>query len=445
MDIPESRGLVRAMGRWTLTALIINSIIGSGILGLPSVVAGYLGRWSPLAYFMGAIAVALVMACLAEVASQFTESGGPYLYSREAFGRFAGIETGWLSWLSRSTAVAAAVNLFSNYLAQFWPRAQERGPRLVICTVLIGFLAAVNYRGVKNGAAASNIFTLAKLSALLAFAVAGSLFLLHSHAIHAISQPPVTAAAAIPLRNWFEAMLVIIFAYAGFEGAVVPMAEAKDPRRDLPVALFVALMTTTLIYCAIQYIIVSVLPAAASTDRPLSLAASVMWGKWGASIIAGAALISIYGFLSAHLLNSPRLTFALGERGDFPPVFARVHERFRTPHISILVFAGFVWVLAAFGNFKWNLTISSVARLFVYILVCAALPVLRRKRPRAPAFRIPAGNFVAILAVALMLVLVSRMQPLEWAIILVTMTIAFANWLWARKHGGVVAIQETDH
>lgn len=431
------------MGRWTLTALVINSIIGSGIFGLPSVVAGYLGRLSPLAYLIGALAIALVMACMAEVASQFAESGGPYLYAREAFGQFAGIETGWLSWLSRSTALAAAVNLFVNYLAQFFPSSQNLAPKLTICTVLVGFLAAVNYRGVKSGAAASNIFTAAKLAALFLFAAAGGIFLWHMRAA-AGSLSSFSAATTYPLRNWFEAMLVIQFAYGGFESAMVPMAEARNPRRDVPLALLMALLTTTLLYCSIQFIVVMVLPSAAATDRPLSFAARAMWGDWGASAIAAAALLSVYGFLSAHMLNAPRLAFALGEHGDFPALFARVHSRYRTPHVSILVFAAFVWTLAAFGSFKWNVIVSSVARLFVFIAVCLALPVLRRKRPAAAAFRVPAGDFVAVLAVALMLVLVSRMRLGEWLIILATMTIALANWLWARKQRGLAIPPATD-
>ena len=158
------------MGRWTLTALVVNSTIGSGILGLPSVVAGYVGRWSPLAYLITAATVAVVMACFAEVASQFGESGGAYLYAREAFGRFLGIETAWLLWLNRMAATAAALNLFTNYLAEFWPEVKEPLPRLAVLTILIGFLTIVNYRGVKSGAATSNIFTVAKLSVLFFFA-----------------------------------------------------------------------------------------------------------------------------------------------------------------------------------------------------------------------------------------------------------------------------------
>jgi APA family basic amino acid/polyamine antiporter len=418
------------MGRWTLTALIVNSIVGSGIFGLPSVVAGYLGRWSPLAYLIAAAGVAVIMACFAEVASQFGESGGPYLYAREAFGRFLGIETAWMLWLVRVTAAAAAADLFTNYLAEFWPDVKEPLPRLAVLTILIGFLALVNFRGVKSGAAASNIFTVAKLAALTLFAAAGGIFLLHVHrAIPAVAMgsPP------IPIRNWFEAMLVIWFAYGGFEAAVVPMAEAKDPRRDAPFALFTALATTTFLYCIIQYVVVAVLPAAAMTDRPLALAARVMWGTVGAALIAAGALISLYGYLSAQMLHTPRLTFALGEQGDFPSLFSRIHTRFRTPHVSILVFAGLVWGMAALGNFKWNVILSSVARLFVNGLVCASLPVLRRKRPNASAYRLPAGDFVAALGVIFMLALVSRMRLVDWIVILVTMGIACVNWLWARN------------
>jgi APA family basic amino acid/polyamine antiporter len=418
------------MGRWTLTALVLNTMVGNAIFGLPSVVAGYVGRWSPLAYLIAAAGIAVIMACFAEVASQFGESGGPYLYAREAFGRFLGIETGWLLWLVRVTGAAAAVNLFTNYLAEFWPDVEEPLPRLAVLTLLIGFLAIVNYRGVKSGAVASNTFTVAKLSVLISFAIAGGIFLLRTHP--AIPTPP-PGNSPLPMRNWFEAMLVLVFAYGGFEAAVVPMAEAKDPRRDAPFALFTALGTTALIYCTIQFVVVAVLPVAAATDRPLAVAAREMWGTAGATLISAGALISLYGYLSAQMLHTPRLTFALGEQGDFPPFFARIHRRFRTPHVSILIFAGIVWCLAALGNFKWNVIISSVGRLFVYVLVCASLPVLRRKRPSAPAYRLPAGNLAAALGVVFMLVLVSRMRLGEWIVILVTMAIALVNWLWARN------------
>src|ERR1700674_2103748 len=177
MEDHESRRLIRAMGRWTLTALVINSIIGSGIFGLPSVVAGYMGKQSPLAYLIAAAGIGIVVACFAEVASQFGATGGPYLYARETFGRFLGIETGWLHWLVKLTGAAAGANLFTNYLAEFWPNVQALFPRLAVLAILIGFLAAVNYCGVKSGAAVSNVFTVAKLVPLIFFVIAGGIHL----------------------------------------------------------------------------------------------------------------------------------------------------------------------------------------------------------------------------------------------------------------------------
>jgi APA family basic amino acid/polyamine antiporter len=411
-------GLVRALGRWTLTALVINSIVGSGIFGLPSVVAGYVGRWSPLAYLVAAAGIGIIMACFAEVASQFGQAGGPYLYAREAFGRFAGLEVAWLLWLVRLTAAAAAGNLFTSYLAEFWPGVEQPVPRLAVLTVLVGFLAVVNYRGVKSGALVSNIFTVAKLLPLVAFAVAGGIFLLQTHASapgSSVPDAPVTA------RNWSEAVLVLIFAYGGFEGAVVPMAEAKDPLRDAPFALYTALATATVLFFVIQFVVVGLLPSAAATDRPLALAARLFWGRAGAALISVGALISLYGYLSAQMLHTPRITFALGESGDFPSFF------------SSIVFSGIVWGLAAAGNFRWNVLISSVSRLFIYGMVCASLPVLRRKRPNAPAYRLSAGPYFAAAGILFMLGLVWRLSAREWAVVLVTMAIAFANWLWSRR------------
>jgi amino acid transporter len=427
-----SGGLIRALGRWALTALVINSTIGSGIFGLPSVVAGYLGRQSPAAYLIAAAGIGIIVACFAEVASQFGVAGGPYLYAREAFGRFLGIETGWMLWLVRLTAAAAAANLFTNYLAEFWPNVQQQLLRLTVLAILIGFLAAVNYSGVRSGAAVSSVFTVAKLAPLVSLAIAGGIYLRGHFAIPG----EISNSATFPIGNWLEAVLVLMFAYGGFEGAVIPMAEAKDTKKDIPFALFAGLATTAALYCTIQYVVVRVLPAAAATDRPLALAARQLWGAAGSTVISVGALISVYGYLSAQMLHTPRLTFALGERGDFPRFFARIHPRFRTPHVSILFFSAIVWTLAAAGNFRWNVVLSSVGRLFIYGVTCASLPVLRRKHPDARAFRVPAGDLFAALGVLFMLALLSRINRNEGIVILVTAAVASGNWVWVRKRIG---------
>lgn len=219
---------------------------------------------------------------------------------------------------------------------------QETIPKLALLAGLIGFLAAVNIRGIKSGAAASNMFTVAKLAPLLCFAIAGVVFLLR---VHPATPSVAQGGASAPIQSWLEAILVLIFAYGGFEGAVIPMAEATDPHRDAPLAL---MATVALLYSTIQYVVIGVIPAAAVTARPLAVAARQMWGTTGAVLITAGALISVYGVLTAQMLHTPRLTFALGEKGDFPQLFVRVHARYRTPHVSILVFAGIVWTCPIF-------------------------------------------------------------------------------------------------
>ena len=186
----NSTALIRTIGRWSLTALVINSIIGSGIFGLPSVVSGRVGKMAPIAYFVAGAGMAVIAGCLAEVASQFRETGGPYLYARETLGRFWGIQIAWMMWLSRIAAASGTANLFTTYMGQVYPRATEPAYRLAILTALVGVFAVVNYVGVKSGARASDFFTALKLLLLGTFIGAGVWWI----AVHGAVTP--TAAAA---------------------------------------------------------------------------------------------------------------------------------------------------------------------------------------------------------------------------------------------------------
>jgi basic amino acid/polyamine antiporter, APA family len=424
--------LIRAIGRWSLTALVVNSIIGSGVFGLPSTVAGHLGRFSPLAVLLAGIGMAVIFACFAEVASRFHQAGGPYLYSRAAFGRGMGIQMAWMLFLGQVAAPAANANLFVIYLAEFWPHAMDPWPRALILTILVGVLALVNVRGVRAGAQVSNFFTAAKLIPLFAVIALG-LFVLHAH-------PPAVSPivpAAVTTSQWLKALLLLVFAYGGFETALAPMSEAKDPRRDAPFALFAALLVCAVIYALIQWVVVGVLPDAAHSERPLADVARIAVGSIGAALVAVGALISFYGYLSAKILAMPRVTFALAEQGDFPEAFATIHPRFHTPYISILVFAALVWVFALSGEFKWNVTLSAVARLLYYAVCCAALPVLRRKQPGEASFRLPAGNLFAALAVVMCAVLVTQVDFGQSMILVATIALALLNWFAVTQRDAV--------
>jgi APA family basic amino acid/polyamine antiporter len=421
-----SHGLVRAIGRWSLVALVVNSVIGSGVFGLPSVVAGLLGRASMLAVVLAGAAIAIVIACFAEVASQFTATGGAYLYVRAAFGRLLGIQVGWLAWLVRMTACAANANLFVTYLGEFWRGALQPLPRLAILTLLIGILAAINYRGVRVGTHVSNFFTVAKLLPLGLVCMVGAVYLIAHGAV------PVEKISA-DAHAWSHALVLLVFAYGGFETALMPMGEAKDPRRDAAFGLFASLAICTVIYVLIQWVVVGLLTDPGHSARPLADVARIVMGRSGAALVAVGALISVYGYLSANILAIPRMTFALAERGDFSSLFGAVHPKFRTPHFSILIFALLVWVLSLFGSFAGNATLSAVGRLSYYGLVCAALPVLRRTQPTASAFRLPGGMVFAVLGVLLCFGLLIRTDLSNSLVLGATVTVAFLNWLLVRK------------
>lgn len=418
--------LVRAIGRWSLVALTVNCVIGSGVFGLPSEVARLIGLASiPAVVFAGAI-VAIVMACFAEVASQFTETGGPYLYVREAFGRLMGIEVGWLTWVVRIASCAANANLFIIYLAEFWPRASEPISKLLVLTLLVGVLAAVNYRGVRTGAEVSNAFTVAKLVPLALVCAVGVFYLLANQ--HAAPTANISASA----NNWSRAIVLLIFAYGGFEAALISGGETKDPHRDMAFGLFSTVVICAVIYSLIQWVVVAVLPDAAHSARPLADVARIILGPGGAVLVTVGALVSVYGYLSANILATPRITFALAERGDLPSWFAAVHPAFRTPYLSIFLFVILVWLFAMFGSFAGNATLSAGARLFSYALVCGSIPVLRQKQPAAATFRLPAGRLFAALGVLICLGLLFGIELNKSLLLVATIAVGLVNWLVVR-------------
>jgi len=422
-DSPQPT-LVRALGRWSLTALVLNGIIGSGIFGLPGDIARLMGRAAPVAYVLGAAGIAVIMLVFAELASQFREAGGPYLYAREAFGRFAGIQTGWFTWLVRLTSAAAAAHLFVIYLGEFWPGATAPLPRALVITALIGGLAFVNVLGVRAGAGLANVFTAAKLVPLTLFIVVGL-----------VLAPPLAAAPAdaISSATWIKALVLMAFAYGGFESALIPAGETKNPRRDAPFALLTALVVVAVFYLAIHFVAMRALPDLAHSERPLADAARVFAGPAGAAVISLGAMISTFGWLCGGLVGVPRLTYALAEGGDFPRVFAQVHPRFRTPHVSIVLWAVLVLALALWGNFIWNAVLSVAARLVTYAMGCAALIRLRQRDPHADAWRAPAGVVLALLGGAFCVLLIAQMNADHARIVAVVAAIGTANWLAVRR------------
>src|SRR5215471_5449515 len=322
--------LVRGIRKWDLLALVINSVVGGGIFGLPARAYGLVGVYSLVAYLVCAIAIFLITLCFAEVASRFEDTGGPYLYARSTFGRVTGFEVGWLSWIVRLTAFAALCNLFADYLTFFLPASSTTAGRAIAVTIVVTILAAANFVGVRLASVAGNILVVGKLVPLLLLVFVGAFFVNHQN----------YAAVAIPSRPGFSgAVLLLLFAFTGFEIAVIPAGESADPRSNLPVALLAGAAIVALLYVAIQAVCIGILPQLASSQKPLADVGEQILGPAGAAVISLGALISVTGTMNAIMLAAPRLLFAMAERRQLPRFIASTHPRFHTPHFAILITA----------------------------------------------------------------------------------------------------------
>jgi len=417
-------GLVRAIGRWDLTAAIVNGVVGSAVFSLPSVLASLTGAWSPLACVLGGLGILSTLLCIAEVASRFTEAGGPYLYVRESFGRVAGFQAGWLTFWIRVTSAAANLNVFIEYLGPVAPRLAGGAGRAATITLVLALITVINLIGVRQAAWAVDVFTIGKLLPLALLVLLG---------LPRVSQA-VLATQTVGKADWTQAILLLVFAYGGFESPLIVAGEVRHPRRDTAFALIVGLAVVAAIYTLVQVVVVGVVPAVAGTRAPLAAAFGRLLGPGGVLLITVGAMVSTYGLATGSVLAAPRLLFSMAERRELPAILARVHPRFRTPDVAILVYAVVTLAFALQGSFQWNATISAIVRLVTYGLISAALLVFRRRGGEPPGFRLPGAVVIVPIAIGFCLWLLStRTFTQAWILGLLMVAGALLQVLTARR------------
>jgi len=402
----------------------VNAVVGAGIFGAPAAVAAATGAWSPLAAVAAALGILTVVLCFAEVGSRFDESGGPYLYTREAFGRHVGFGVGWLHVWTRLLSAAAILNVFVDYLVALVPWAGTSAGRASTMIGVVVLVTAVNVRGIRPAAWSVDAFTIAKLLPL------GLLLVLGLPRVDGA----VLATQAVAEARWTDAVLMMVFLYGGFESAVIAASETRDPRRHTAFALLTALAVVTATYCLVQLVVVGVLPRAASLETPVAAALEAVAGPLGALVGSLAALVSGYGWLTGFAMMTPRILFAMGERGELPGAFCRVHRHFRTPHVAVIANSTVALALALYGSFADAASLSVVTRLGIFALTCASLPALRLRRPgETPAFRLAGGPAVAAAAVLFCLwLLATRSYAQIWQLLLILAAGMLLRWVVAR-------------
>ncbi len=396
--LPAGATVVRAVSRWEIVGIAINSVIGSGIYLLPAAAAALLGPASLWAVLIAGFAVGFLVLCFAEAASYFDGSGSGYLYARHAFGSFIGFEVGWMTWLARVASIASVSAGFALAVSYLWPAAAAGCPRVVVITLPLAFLTWINLIGVKQGARTAVAFAIAKLLPLALFIAVG---------IWAVEWSRVAPMSVPEAGGLGEAALLLLFAYAGFENTAAAAGEYEDPKRDVPFALLAMIVVVTLLYALVQLVALGTLPGLAESRSPLAESMGLLVGAWGGLLMTVAAAISIQGNVGNATLAGPRYLFALALDGFGPRALVHVHSRYRTPDVAILLQSGLALGLALSGSFVALAMLSVVARLATYLATAASVPVLRRRFAGADrsegAVRLPGGVGIPAAAVALCL------------------------------------------
>jgi APA family basic amino acid/polyamine antiporter len=405
MDALGDRGLLRAIGRWDLLALVINGIIGAGIFGLPAKVHALLGVNGLWAIIACAVIIGLVILCFAEVASRFTQTGGPFVYAATAFGPFTGFLAGWVLWVARVTGCCAICSLLLEYAAYFSPRLNQGTGRAVAAVSIVGTLTVVHFFGIKRAVLFGNIVTVGKLLPLLVFVAFGLLHL----------DPTRFSQTGLPINGHFaQAVLLLGFALVGWESVVVTAGETRNPQRDLPFALIAGLSVVAILYLLVQIVCIGTLPLLSTSERPVVDAARMFLGPGGATLITVGALIAMVGTLNVTMLTISRVPYAMALAGQLPRVLGSIHPRYRTPHVAVMVSSVLVLALTLSSSFVYLLTVSTISRLLVFAVTCASLPRLRQMAA-APAARfvLPGGLIIPCAALAMIAWLLASSSWIE--------------------------------
>jgi len=447
--------LRRDLGLWTAIALVIGTVIGSGIFLVPRTMVLRVG--SPFMVFVVWIFGGLLSLCgalsYAELAAAMPEAGGEYVYLREAYGPLWGFLYGWTQmWVAKSGSIATLGTGFFLYVTNFFPRLDAIfytvplpiGPHFsplelrygqLLAIALILFLAVVNYFGVKLGGQVQVIVTIVKVLLIAFIIVAGLGF----------GKPPAAAAAEalhpLTIAGFFAALVAALWAYDGWNNVTMVASEIRRPQRSLPLALIGGTVTVICIYLLANAAYFHVLSAqqVGSSQRVAADMMRRVTGGWGANAVSIAAMISIFAALNGSILTGSRVPYAMARDHRFFEAVANVNASYHTPGVSILALSAWSCLVILSGRYEQLFTYVIFASWILYGMTTAAVIVLRRKRPDLPRpYRTLGYPVLPVLfvIVAILLVLSTLFDsPRESLLGLVLILLGLPFYFyWKRRH-----------
>ena len=372
--------------------LVVNGLIGAGIFGLPSGAAALAGEYSVLVYAFCALLILPIILCFAELGSYFRGTGGPIRYGTLAFGPFVGFQGGWLYYLARLISFSANTVLLTDSIAYFIDGAGTGTGRIISLAVICVGLSVINVLGSIESIRSMTLFTVIKFAVLILLPL-GGFILLGSEVIPSFESP-------IPASdNLGAAALLLIYAFVGFEGAVVPAGEAKRPERDMPLGLLLGLAVVAVLYMVIQLVSQAAVPDLANSKTPLLDVSASLFGPVGAIVLMVGVAASVLANLVSSMFSATRVTYALSLEKSLPRWFGEVHSRYLTPANSVVFFGIAAFLLAAFGSFKVLAAMTVLSRLFLYGMSCAAIPKLRPQFRGEGRFILKGGYLIPVLGI----------------------------------------------
>ena len=384
--------LPRNLGLWGIWMLVVNGLIGAGIFGLPSGAAALAGEYSVLVYAFCALLILPIILCFAELGSYFRGTGGPIRYGTLAFGPFIGFQGGWLYYLARLISFSANTVLLTDSIAYFIAGAGTGTGRIISLAVICVGLSVINVLGSIESIRSMTLFTVIKFAVLILLPL-GGFILLGSEVIPSFESP-------IPASdNLGAAALLLIYAFVGFEGAVVPAGEAKRPERDMPLGLLLGLAVVAVLYMVIQLVSQAAVPDLANSKTPLLDVSATLFGPAGAIVLMVGVAASVLANLVSSMFSATRVTYALSLEKSLPRWFGEVHSRYLTPANSVVFFGIAAFLLAAFGSFKVLAAMTVLSRLFLYGMSCAAIPKLRPQFRGEGRFILKGGYLIPVLGI----------------------------------------------
>jgi amino acid transporter len=373
--------------------LVVNGLIGAGIFGLPSGAAALAGEYSVLVYVFCALLILPIILCFAELGSYFRGTGGPIRYGTLAFGPFVGFQGGWLYYLARLISFSANTVLLTDSIAYFIEGAGTGTGRIISLAVICIGLSVINVLGSVESIRSMTLFTVIKFAVLILLPL-GGFILLGSEVIPSFESP------IPPAQDLGAAALLLIYAFVGFEGAVVPAGEAKRPERDMPLGLLLGLAVVAVLYMLIQLVSQAAVPDLANSKTPLLDVSASLFGSTGAILLMVGVAASVLANLVSSMFSATRVTYALSLEKSLPRWFGEVHSRYLTPANSVIFFGVAAFLLAAFGSFTVLAAMTVLSRLFLYGMSCAAIPKLRPQFRGEGRFILKGGYAIPVLGIA---------------------------------------------